>query len=118
MELLTQLPLSIKIGWVFLAAWSIAQAVWYTRVRIAPAPAPPHAPRAHSPAPRLWAEDSATATALPIGAPPEFLADLGLDDSTPAPTPAPAPALIPPPESAAHESFYRRRDSRSPLILR
>jgi hypothetical protein len=80
MELLTQLPLTIKIGWIVLAAWSIAQVIWYTRLETSPAPPP--AWRADPPASHRAARTTFT-TVLPTGGSPEFLAELGLDDPEP-----------------------------------
>ena len=77
MELLTQLPLTIKIGWLVLAAWSIAQVIWYTRLESSPAPPP--AWRADPPHNHRTARTTFT-TVLPTGGSPEFLAELGLND--------------------------------------
>lgn len=89
MELITQLPLTIKIGWLVLAAWSIAQVIWYTRLETSPAPPP--ASRSNPPASHRAARTTFT-TVLPTGGSPEFLAELGLDESEP----------MSPPESAYH----------------
>jgi hypothetical protein len=90
MELLTQLPVSLKVGWLVVMGWTIAQVIWFAHVRSAPPPAPVRRPDSST---RRSAVKTPIATVLPTGGSPEFLAELGLHD--------------PDADSRTHESVYR-----------
>lgn len=82
LEILGDLPPWLKMGWMVFAAWSLAQAAWYQRARMAVAvPAKPARKRSrNSSARRPAARGTARASrsSEPDAGSPEFLASLGL----------------------------------------
>ena len=104
MEIFTELPWTITAGWSVIVIWAIAQYVWWQRLFVTPAPAPVrHESSRRSeckrpPAPA--APVGAAVTALPTGGTPEFLAELGLQNT--ASTPAPATPPLGESESVYH----------------
>lgn len=82
LEILGDLPLWLKTGWMVFAAWSLAQVAWYQRARMAVAvPAKPARKRArNSSARRPAVRGTPRASRSPErdAGSPELLASLGL----------------------------------------
>ena len=82
LEVVGDLPPMLKMGWIVFAAWSLAQAAWYQRARMAaPVPAKPARKRSRNSSARRPAARGAVRASRSSdrdAGSPEFLASLGL----------------------------------------